>query len=608
MAELVPVSPLTLDLLASLAATDQVLAIADPTGAPRLVRSPVSGLNASYALLDASNIVAVTWRAAVGVPSGVLHAANSAARLALTGKFNGQLVIQDDTGATWSLVNDADPSNAASWDDLSVGSVAWADITGVPATFAPSAHTQTASTITDFATAVGLIAQPAVPAATEDNLASFDSAGFVEDSGIPLADVIQEGDARLTDARTPVAHNQAFSTITGDIDVAQFPVGLANQFLRINLAGTAIEWVSIPGGGDLLAANNLSELADPAEAAQNLSLEIGVDTQAWDVLLDSIAALSAPAADRILFYDFSASNFGWLEPSANFAITTTSLDVAATVMLKAGNLSGLANTGTSRGNLGVAIGTDVQAHSPYLDQIVALGDGGADRILFWDDSASAFAYLIPGTRLSITFDTIDVTGGSGTVTNTGGDLTANAVVLGAGTVDTKVVAGVTTDGTAQLVLGVNATALGSVKLFGNTSGDVTISPNAAAGTATALTLPATSGIVALTSDVSVVPANSQSADYTAVIGDAGKSIDHPSTDANARTFTIPANGSVAYPVGTCLSFSNMTAQVVTIAITTDTLYLAGAGTTGSRSLAQYGVATARKLTSTTWLISGTGLT
>lgn len=105
-----------------------------------------------------------------------------------------------------------------------------------------------------------------------------------------------------------------------------------------------------------------------------------------------------------------------------------------------------------------------------------------------------------------------------------------------------------------------------------------------------------------------VPANSQSANYTLVLADSGKSIDHPSTDANARTFTIPANSSVAFPVGTAVSFSNMTSQVVSVAITTDTMYLAGAGTTGTRSLAQYGTATARKLTSTTWLISGVGLT
>jgi hypothetical protein len=105
-----------------------------------------------------------------------------------------------------------------------------------------------------------------------------------------------------------------------------------------------------------------------------------------------------------------------------------------------------------------------------------------------------------------------------------------------------------------------------------------------------------------------IPQNSQSAAYTLVLADAGKHIFHPSGDANARTFTIPANSSVAYPIGTAITFVNMTSQVVTIAITTDTMYLSSAGTTGSRSLAQYGSATAIKMTSTTWLISGSGLT
>ena len=105
-----------------------------------------------------------------------------------------------------------------------------------------------------------------------------------------------------------------------------------------------------------------------------------------------------------------------------------------------------------------------------------------------------------------------------------------------------------------------------------------------------------------------IPQNSKSAAYTLVLADAGKHIFHPSTDANARTFTIPANSSVAYAIGTAITFINMTAEVVTIAITTDTMYLSSAGTTGSRSLAQYGSATAIKMTSTTWLISGSGLT
>lgn len=103
-----------------------------------------------------------------------------------------------------------------------------------------------------------------------------------------------------------------------------------------------------------------------------------------------------------------------------------------------------------------------------------------------------------------------------------------------------------------------------------------------------------------------LPQQGQSAAYTLVLADAGKSIVHPITDNNARTFTIPANSSVAYPVGTAVTFINMI-NTLTIAITSDTMYLAGPGTTGSRTLAAYGVATAIKVSSTSWIISGNGL-
>ena len=105
-----------------------------------------------------------------------------------------------------------------------------------------------------------------------------------------------------------------------------------------------------------------------------------------------------------------------------------------------------------------------------------------------------------------------------------------------------------------------------------------------------------------------IPQNSQSAAYTLVLADAGKHIFHPVGDNNARTFTIPANSSVAYPIGTAITFINMAVANVTIAITTDTLKLSPAGTTGSRTLATNGSATCIKITSTEWLISGSGLT
>jgi hypothetical protein len=108
---------------------------------------------------------------------------------------------------------------------------------------------------------------------------------------------------------------------------------------------------------------------------------------------------------------------------------------------------------------------------------------------------------------------------------------------------------------------------------------------------------------------SLIRQNSQSAAYTLVLTDGGKHILHPSADTTARVFTIPANSSVAFPIGTAVTFVNQaSAGTITISITTDTMRLAGAGTTGSRTLAANGIATALKITSTEWIISGTGLT
>ena len=93
--------------------------------------------------------------------------------------------------------------------------------------------------------------------------------------------------------------------------------------------------------------------------------------------------------------------------------------------------------------------------------------------------------------------------------------------------------------------------------------------------------------------------------YTAVLTDAGQQLQF---GAASLTGTIPANASVAYPVGTTLIFVNLYSGNLTIAINSDTLYLANSGSTGSRTLAgNYGVATALKIGSTSWVISGNGL-
>jgi hypothetical protein len=91
--------------------------------------------------------------------------------------------------------------------------------------------------------------------------------------------------------------------------------------------------------------------------------------------------------------------------------------------------------------------------------------------------------------------------------------------------------------------------------------------------------------------------------YAVLASDAGEHIYTTGT----RTVTIPANSNVAFPIGSTLVFINGNATL-TIAITSDTMNLSVIGTTGSRTLAPYGMATAIKVASTTWIISGNGLT
>jgi hypothetical protein len=76
----------------------------------------------------------------------------------------------------------------------------------------------------------------------------------------------------------------------------------------------------------LSVANNLSDLGSASTARTNLGVSIGVDVQAWDALLDSVAALTDPNADRILFWDDSAGAFEWLTLGTNLSITGTTIN------------------------------------------------------------------------------------------------------------------------------------------------------------------------------------------------------------------------------------------------------------------------------------------
>jgi hypothetical protein len=95
--------------------------------------------------------------------------------------------------------------------------------------------------------------------------------------------------------------------------------------------------------------------------------------------------------------------------------------------------------------------------------------------------------------------------------------------------------------------------------------------------------------------------------YTLVLTDANKHIYKSNTSAYA--WTIPANGSVPFPIGTPVTFINGgSSGAITLTRDTDVvLILAGEGTDSNKTLAAYGVATAIKVATNTWYISGAGV-
>lgn len=114
-----------------------------------------------------------------------------------------------------------------------------------------------------------------------------------------------------------------------------------------------------------------------------------------------------------------------------------------------------------------------------------------------------------------------------------------------------------------------------------------------------VTITATGTIAADSIGFRGIPQNAQTGAYTLALSDAGKHISN-----TTGGFVIPANGSVAFPVGTTIVLFNNSGSTQTVSITTDTLRQAGTTNTGSRTILAYGLATCVKVASTTWVISG----
>jgi hypothetical protein len=309
----------------------------------------------------------------------------------------------------------------------------------------------------------------------------------------------------------------------------------------------------------------------------------------------------------------SAAASGGVTVSTGTSTATTS----GTLTLSTGNASGTGGTSGaisiatgaagSTGNSG-AITMDVGTRTSGSFGTITIGGTNASAITVGNATNTATTNLVSSTSVNLNSPAINSNAATLALLATPATITMGAAVTTltiAGTSTANVTAnlatGVTT-GSKVVNIGTSSSGGSTTVTIGSTSGSSTVTINGTiAGTpADATTATATTGI-----GYRGLPQNSTTTgSYTLVAADAGRHIFASAT----RTVTIPANGSVAFPIGTAITFIAGVGATMTIAITTDTMYLAGAGTTGSRTLAAHGIATAVKTTSTTWIISGNGLT
>ena len=182
---------------------------------------------------------------------------------------------------------------------------------------------------------------------------------------------------------------------------------------------------------------------------------------------------------------------GGTAPQGTGAYVRATSPSLTTPALGAATATSLAINGATIGSNGLAVTGTVAISSTMTSGAITIAGAGPQIVLGTNATTLGSIQMFGNTSGSVTLQPA-AAAGSTTLT-----LPATTTTLaGLAVAQTFTAAQTFTSATPQLILGVNTTTLGSIKMFGSTSGDATIQPTAVAGTSTVLTLPATTDTLA----------------------------------------------------------------------------------------------------------------
>jgi len=453
----------------------------------------------------------------------------------------------------------------------------------------PGDNISTLTNDSGFTTNVGDVVGPA--SAVTARIATFDgtTGKLLQDSGSLVSDFATSAQGSLADSATQPGDNistltndSGFTTNTGDVVGPASAVD--NNFASFDLTtGKLIQDSGSSASSFATAAQG--SLADsatqPGDNVSDLTNDAGYTTNVGDV----VGPASSVTA-RIATFDGTTGKL--LQDSGSLVsdfATSAQGALADSATQPGDNVSDLTNDAGYTTNTG-----DVVGPASSVTARIATFDGTTGKLL--QDSGSLVSDFATSAQGALADSATQPGDNVSTLTNDSGFIDNTVTTLSSLSITESQISdlgayitAVVEDTTPQLGgdLDVNGSDIVSVS-----NGDINITPN---GT----------GKTVVTNLEAAATLNTQTGTtYAPVIADADKMI--TLNNASAITATIPANASVAYPVGTKLNFMQLGAGQVTVAITSDTLSFDASLT--AKLNGQYAVATALKVTTTQWVLFG----